>query len=264
MCAAALHALWNLILKASGDRLVTAAMQSTAGAVVLLPALLSGGYPSSLWPWLAASGLLHLVYGLTLVRAYELGDLSVVYPIARGSAPLLVAVGAALLLKDSLSMPAMAGVVLITGGVLAVAHGRRLGAAWALVCGCSIAAYTLVDGSAVREEGGSLRYTAALFLTNALTLTAAALWRRRGAAFRLALTRSSIGGYLVGGVASAAAYLLVLIAARSAPLGAVSAVRETSVVLGALAGWLILKEPFGRARVAASVVIAFGAVLLVA
>lgn len=261
VAAAVLHATWNVLLKASGDRLVTAAVQSMAGAAILAPALVAAGFPTARWGSLAASAVLHLGYGLTLIGAYDRGDLSVVYPVARGSAPLLTAVGAALLLDDSPGGWGILGVILIAAGILAVVRGRRGGLIWALACGSFISGYTLVDGGAVRAEGGSLRYTAALFLINALTLGAVAIARRGWPRFRDA---ARIGGarLILGGAASAAAYLLVLIAVRWAPLAGVAALRETSVVFGALAGWCLLGEPFGRARVGAAAVIATGVVLL--
>lgn len=261
IAAAVLHATWNVLLKASGDRLVTAAVQSIAGAVILAPALVATGFPVARWGSLAASAAFHLGYGLTLIGAYDRGDLSVVYPVARGSAPLLTAVGAALLLDDNPGVWGVLGVVLIAVGILAAIRGDRRGIVWALACGALISGYTLVDGGAVRAEGGSLRYTAALFLVNAITLGTLAMARRGWRGF---VAAARIGGsrQLLGGAASAAAYLLVLIAVRWAPLAGVAALRETSVVFGALAGWRLLGEPFGRVRVVAATVISAGVVLL--
>jgi multidrug transporter EmrE-like cation transporter len=261
VAAAVLHATWNVLLKASGDRLVTAAVQSMAGAAILAPALVAAGFPMARWGSLAASAALHLGYGLTLIGAYDRGDLSVVYPVARGSAPLLTAAGAVLLLDDSPGGWGILGVTLVAAGILAVVRGRRGGLVWAVVCGTFISGYTLVDGAAVRAEGGSLRYTAALFVVNAVTLGVVAIGRRGWRPFRDA---ARLGGarQMLGGAASAAAYLLVLIAVRWAPLAGVAALRETSVVFGALAGWRLLGEPFGRARVGAAAVIAAGVILL--
>ena len=262
LTAALLHASWNVLLKASGDRLVAAAVQSLAGALVLAPFLIADGYPTDRWGSLMASGVFHLGYGLTLVGAYERGDLSVVYPVARGTAPLLVTAGAALLLDDSLGWLGVLGVVLIASGILGVVRRPSRGVGWALACGGFIAGYSLVDGAAVRAEGGSLRYTAALLVTNVVTL-GVVVWIRRGWPRAVVAARAAGGRQLIGGAASAVAYLLVLIAARQAPLGAVSAVRETSVVFGALAGWRLLGEPFGRTRAIGAAVIAAGLVLLV-
>ena len=262
LAAAVLHASWNLVLKASGDRLVSAAVQCAAGGVALLPLLVAAGYPTAQWEYLLGSTALHLGYGLTLVAGYERGDLSVVYPIARGTSPLLVAIGAAMLIDDIPSPLGVAGIVLVAIGILAVSRGRPSGVLWAVVCGVFIAGYTLVDGSAVRAAGESLPYTAALIINNTITLGAVALIRRGPTAARSAAVRSG-GRDILGGLASAGAYLLVLTAARSAPLATVSAVRETSVIIGALAGWLLLGESFGRARVAAALAICAGVALIV-
>jgi drug/metabolite transporter (DMT)-like permease len=259
-----LHASWNLVVKASGDRLLAAWMQTTIGALVFLPVLIVEGVPTGPWKSLGASALLHLGYALTLVAGYDRGDLSVVYPVARGSAPLLVTAGAAVLLDDRPGVIGIVAVVLIAGGILGMirrSSGRGVG--WALACGGFIAGYTLVDGAAVRAEGGSLRYVVTLIGLNALLLLLVVLGRRGRRRIAAAIRRD---GWRNGfaGAASVAAYGLVLTAARWAPLGLVAAVRETSVILGALGGWLLLKEPFGFARVVASTLIAAGLVLLVA
>ena len=149
LAAAVLHASWNVLLKASGDRLVAAAVQSVAGAVVLAPALAFDGYPIDRWGSLAASAALHLGYGLTLVGAYERGDLSVVYPVARGTAPLLVTVGAAVFLDDTLGGLGVLGVVLIAGGILGVVRHPDRGIVWALACGGFIAGYSLRRAGAI-------------------------------------------------------------------------------------------------------------------
>lgn len=262
LTAALLHASWNVVLKASPDRLVAAAAQSVAGALVLLPFLVDGGLPGERLDSLILSAAFHLGYGLTLIGAYGRGDLSVVYPVARGSAPLTVTLGAFVWLDESPTLLEGVGVVLVAAGLVALARGRRSGLGLALVCGGFIAGYTLVDGAAVRAEGGSLRYTAALFLLNAIVLGVVALTRR---GVQGVVTAVRVDGYrqIAGGVSSAVAYLLVLIAVRSAPLASVAALREVSVVIGAVAGWLVLGESFGRTRVAAAAVVATGAALLV-
>jgi len=262
LLAAVLHASWNLVVKASRDRLVAAWMQTTIGALVFLPVLVVQGLPTGQWRPLAVSAVLHLGYALTLVAGYDRGDLSVVYPVARGTAPLLVTAGAALFLDDRPALLGLVAVGLIAGGILGSVRRATGGVAWAVACGGFIAAYTLVDGAAVRSGGGPLRYVVCLIALNAVTLFGAVLVRRRvsaiGAAFRLDGWRNAFGG-----AASVAAYALVLTAAQWAPLGLVSAVRETSVVLGALGGWLLLREPLGPSRVAAASVIAVGIGLLV-
>lgn len=259
--AALLHASWNVLLKSSDDRLAGAFFQVASGAAALFPLLLVDGLPLERWPSLLVSGSLHLGYAMTLVRAYERGDLSVVYPLARGTAPLLAAAGAAVLLDDVPTLVASAGICLIVGGIVSVTRGRPAGYGWALLCGLFIAGYTIVDSAAVRAEGDSLRYTAALFALNALVLGVVTFASRSVASLRQT-ARFDGGRHALGGLASAGAYLLVLTAVRTAPLGAVAALRETSVVFAALAGWALLGEPLGRVRVAAALAIATGAALL--
>jgi len=249
-------------MKASTDRLVAAWLQVTAGALVFLPVLVVGGFPVERWSSVVVSSVIHLGYGLTLVGAYNRGDLSLVYPIARGIAPVLVTLGAVVLLDDVPDVLGMVAVALIAGGILSVIHRPGRGVPWALATGILIAGYTLVDGAAVRAGGESVRYTVAVFCGNALLLSVVTLYRR-GHRQMFAGVRGDGWRNLAGGIASAIAYILVLTAARRAPLGLVAAVRETSVVFGALGGWLILKEPFGRTRVRAAMVIAVGLALLV-
>lgn len=261
--SALLHASWNLLMKSSTDRLVAAWVQVTAGALVFAPVLVWGGFPTDrIWS-VVASAVIHLGYGLTLVAAYERGDLSLVYPIARGVSPVLITVGAALLLDDVPGAVGMAGVSLIAVGLLSVIRRPGPGVWWAVATGALITAYTLVDGAAVRAGGESFRYTVAVFAGNAVALTSAVVVRRGWSAMQRGIANDGWRN-LAGGVASALAYVLVLTAARSAPLGLVSAVRETSVVFGALGGWLLLKEPFGITRVRAAVVIAIGLALIAA
>ena len=263
LLAAVLHASWNLVVKASRDRLVAAWMQTTIGALVFVPVLVVQGIPVDQWQALGASAVLHLGYSLTLVAGYDRGDLSVVYPIARGSAPILVTVGAALFLGDLPETVGVLAVVLIAGGILSMIARAGDGVLWAIACGGFIAAYTVVDGGAVRSGAGSLRYVVCLIALNAITLGAAAVATRGVGGMRQALPHDAWRNGLAG-VASVIAYTLVLTAARWAPLGLVAAVRETSVVLGALGGWVLLHEPFGPRRIRASVLIAVGLMVLVA
>ncbi len=264
LAAALLHAAWNLVVKSSRDRLVAAWLQITFGALVFLPALLTGGgVPWSLWGFVLVSSVVHVFYGVTLAAAYEAGDLSVVYPIARGSAPLLVTVGGILLLADRPDLLGGLAVVVVTAGILVIGLRGRPGRGlpFALATGLTIATYMLVDTAAVRAGTESLRYTVAVFVGNALLFTPVVLLRRSPARLGRIL-REEGWRHALGGAASLVAYALVLLAARSAPVGLVAALRETSVVFGALGGWLLLGEPMGRRRLEGALVIAAGIVLL--
>lgn len=260
--SAVLHASWNLLIKASGDRLVTAAGQVTLGALVFAPVLFWTGIPWGAMHWVALSAAIHLLYGLSLVAAYERGDLSAVYPIARGTAPALVTIGAALFLGDAIGVAGVVAVSLIVCGIVAIGlTGARHGMGWAVITGLFITAYTLVDGHAVRGLDSALDYTATLFLGNAVLYVAFVLVVRGYSGVREAMRRDWWRQAL-GGSASVLAYTMVLIAARISPLGLVSAVRETSVIIGALAGWLILREPLGGRRLVAASAIGAGLVVI--
>lgn len=262
LASAVLHASWNLLIKASGDRLVTAAGQVTLGAIAFSPVLLWTGIPWGAMHWVALSAAIHLLYGLSLVAAYERGDLSAVYPIARGTAPALVTIGAVLLLGDEIGTAGIVAVALIVAGIIAIGlTGARHGMGWAIITGLFITGYTLVDGHAVRGLDSALDYTATLFLGNAILYVVTVVGIRGFDGVRRGI-RENWWQQLLGGSASVLAYTLVLAAARLAPLGLVSAVRETSVIIGALAGWLILREPLGKRRLVAATAIAAGLVVI--
>jgi drug/metabolite transporter (DMT)-like permease len=174
----------------------------------------------------------------------------------------LVAIGAALFLGDKITGAGVVAVMLVVGGIVWIGlSGARHGVGWAVTTGLFITAYTLVDGHAVRTLDSALDYTATLFLGNALLYVVTALGIRGFGRFRRGI-RENWWQQLFGGSASVLAYTLVLVAARIAPLGLVSAVRETSVIIGALAGWLILREPLGPRRVAAAGAIAAGLAII--
>ena len=269
LLAAVLHAGWNALLKAGGDKLV---MQTLVICVGSVPALIAIPFlplpaPAS-WPYLAVSVVVHLFYFMTLVGAYRHGDLSQVYPIARGSAPLLVAVGAWIFAREGMSGPEMAGVATVSLGIMSLASVGRIpgresevkAVGLALMTGLSIAVYSLADGLGVRSAGSTLAYIAWLFPLSGLPLLLITLWRRRGraaAVFRAHLKLGTIGGLTAG-----LAYAIVIWAMSVAPLALVVSLRETSVLIAAAIGALLLKESFGPRRVAAAAVIAAGAALI--
>jgi drug/metabolite transporter (DMT)-like permease len=268
LLAAVLHATWNALVKAGGDRL--AVMALTMGLPALPSALalpfVAAPLPAS-WPFLFASIVVHTAYFASLVYAYRHGDLSQVYPIARGAAPVLVALGAWLLAGERPSLQAALGVLTVSGGVVSLAGrgGPRRAVegpavVLALLTACLIGLYSIIDGLGVRSAGTAAGYILWLFALTGLPFTAFVLWRRRGrlrAAFGPSL-RSGIGAALI----SSLAYGIVIWAMSVAPMAQVVALRETSVVMAAAIGALFLGEPFGRRRIAAAAVVALGAVLL--
>lgn len=268
LLAAALHATWNALAKAGNDRLVfLAVMHVAAGGLGLIGAPFVAFPDPASWPYLLISIAVHQIYFWGLIYAYEHGDLSQVYPIARGSAPMLVALGAWWLAAETLSLMEWAGVVVVSAGIISLAwrrgawHDGELRAiGFALVTALTIAAYSIADGIGVRRAGDEIGYIIWLFVIDSMPVFLYALWRRRGR------IRASFGPVmrtgLIGGALSGLAYGIVIWAMSLGPMAHIIALRETSVVIAALIGTLILKEPFGRQRVAAAVVVATGAVLL--
>jgi drug/metabolite transporter (DMT)-like permease len=268
LLAAVCHAAWNTLVKVSGDRLVVLAIVNAAALVPCLAALpwLATPLPAS-WPFLALSALIHLGYYFFLVAAYRHGDLSHVYPIARGLSPLLVACGAALLVGERLAAVALAGMVLISTGLASLAfergspwRGESRGLGFAAGTAVLIACYTVVDGMGVRRSGSAASYVAWLFVLDGVPLLAFVAVRR-AVQLRAVLAREWRAG-LAGGALQLAAYGLVIWAMSVAPLAAVSALRETSVIFAALIGTKLLGEPLGRTRVAAACLVTVGVIAM--
>ncbi len=260
--AAMLHATWNALLRGGQDRLWSITAMSFATTAVAIPwaALSPPPLPAS-WPWLAASALLQVGYSVFLVQAYRFGDLAQVYPIARGSAPLLVTLAAAAVAREHPSGAGLAGIALISTGIIGLARGIDRASLrsipLACVTGGFIAAYTTVDGIGVRLSGGSGAYTAWLFLLYGALMPACFLamggLRRMRAAARGDTWRALCGGGL-----SLMAYAIAVYALNHAAIGAVSALRETSVVFAALLGHAFLGERLTPRRLLACVAIAAG------
>jgi drug/metabolite transporter (DMT)-like permease len=220
------------------------------------------------WPYIVASGLVHIVYNVSLVRSYRRGDLAQAYPIARGSSPLLVTLGAALFAHEAIGPLHAFGIVLISGGIMALAlagrHVSRAGALAAFFTGVTIAIYTVIDGIGVRaSDGQALAYTAWMFLFYWI-MPVLFIARRGFAALGSSLHDApmGVGSSIVGGLVSIAAYGIVIWAMQSGAMGAVSALRETSVVFAALIGRMFLRENVDAKRWLACMVVAGGAVCL--
>ncbi|MFF5402518.1 EamA family transporter [Streptomyces misionensis] len=264
LTAAVLHAVWNSIAHRIPDKLIGFTLISLActgcAAVLVCCAPLP---PAGAWPFLAASAALQVASQLFLLRAYELGEFGQMYPLARGVAPLLVAIASVTLLGGTLSPVQATGVLLVSGGLaaLAPASGRigraqlpALGAA--LGSGTIIASYTLVDGVGVRHSSDVLAYTAWLFLLQGPVIPLIALARRRGRL--LAQLRPVAGTGLAGGVLSMTAYGLVVWAQAHGQVAAVAALRETGILVAAVIATLVFREPFGRLRLVAGAVVLTG------
>jgi phosphonate utilization associated putative membrane protein len=272
LCAALLHAGWNVLVKSSGDKtLDTALLQLLAGLLMLPVALALGLPPPASWPYLLASGAVHLAYLTTLARAYQHGDLAVTYPIMRGLAPLLVALGSGTLIGETPSAAAWAGTGAITLGVALVglAHpgdalNHRKALAFALANAVIIAGYTVLDGLGTRAAGSALHYVAWLFVLSGGGFAVIVTVRRR------ALQRPGLLAYArgrwprsaLGAAASVASYALALWAMGRAPVASIAALRETSVLFAAVLGTVLLKERLGLQRSAGAAVIVAGVMAL--
>jgi drug/metabolite transporter (DMT)-like permease len=267
LSTAIFHAGWNAVLRHSRDRVLATAMIALGGAAVaasFLPFLPWPGRASL--PFMLASFALHTVYRVLLIFAYRWGELGVVYPISRGSAPLLVTAGAALFAGEHLSAPALGAIAVISLGIVALSQSHLATAApralvIALATGAVIAGYSVVDGMGARLAASSFAYAFWLEAVECLPWT-----------FILLLRRGTLRGdgaaadrhwrAVVGGMVSILAYALVVWAMTQGALGIVTALRETSVVFAALIGWLFLGERFTWRRLATCCGIAAGIVML--
>jgi phosphonate utilization associated putative membrane protein len=272
---ALLHATWNALVKSSGDKQLDLALVHLLGALVSLPLLAWVGLPPvAAWPFIGMSLLIHIAYYITLNGAYQHGELGSTYPIMRGSAPLLVALGSTAL-GESLSPAAWLGIGAVTVGVLLVGlarpgetlhHGRAI--AFALANAVVIAAYTIVDGRGVRisAEAGytAASYVVLLFVLDGIPYPALVFAQRSADARRamLAYARKRWPLATLGGLASLGSYWIALWAMTRAPVAAVSALRETSVLFATALSVLVLKERFGLQRATGAVIIVAGVIAL--
>lgn len=262
LAAALLHAAWNAMLRSGADRLWMMTMMCAVVALVCaasLPFVPRPAPPS--WPYVALSGVLHVGYCLLLVLAYRTGDFVQSYPVARGSSPLWVTLGAAVFAQERLSLATTVGVLLVAGAIMALAfEGKRFQVAnvpAALGTGCCIGAYSVTDGLGVRLSGSALGYTLWMCLLWGVGMPLVYGLVRQAGGWRRPWP--DMAQAAVAGVLSLLAYGLILWAMQRAPMGPVSALRETSVVFAALLGWLVLRQPLGARRAAACVVISVGA-----
>jgi uncharacterized membrane protein len=265
LASAGMHAAWNAMLRHSEERFRTLVIMCLTGCVISLPFVFFLPFPpAAAWPYIGLSVGLHIGYSLFLIHAYKHGELSQVYPIARGSSPLLVTLGAALFAHEQLTLLSTLGVMLISGGILSLAHPKsgatRLSLFTALGCGAFIASYTVVDGMGARLTGEALSYSAWLFVLYDLAMVG--IYRFQKGKLRVKFRDPKARRAVIGGVISLLAYVIVIWAMTLGPMGPVSALRETSVVFAVLIGWFFLKEKLTFQRLMACIVIAIGGVCL--
>lgn len=267
LIASALHAGWNALIKVSGDRVAVMAVITLAGSLISLIALPFVESPSpESWPLLALTILLHTAYGLFLPIAYDHGDLGQVYPIARGSAPILVTIGAIVFADEYLEPAPMIGVICLAIGVMTLTFDKTDGmranpkaVLFALATGLCIAAYTVVDGLGARKADSVMGFAVWLTLGDGLLIFLIVLAWKRSAIWRVA--RTNPGRTIMGAAMQVFAYWLIVWALALAPMGMVSGLRETSVLFAALISTFILKEGFGVWRFVSAGLITFGIIL---
>jgi drug/metabolite transporter (DMT)-like permease len=269
LLAAALHAGWNALLKLRLEPLLAITFISIAAGLIAIPILPFVPFPNAAaWPYILASLALHFAYYLTLGEAYKHGALSRVYPIARGTAPLMTTVGTAVLLGETLGFNGTLGVVLLAAGLLMLALGtgttftrtdlRSVG--FAFLTACTIAAYTIVDGVGARLAQSAAPYAAWLFALDGLMMLAFGI-RRWPTEFSPAF-RASWRLTLAGGAMSMLAYAIAIWAMTQAPIALVGALRETSVLFAVLIGVVLLREPVFASRMIAAIMVVAGIVLI--
>jgi drug/metabolite transporter (DMT)-like permease len=263
--AAILHAGWNAFLRTGSDRLWTVTIMSFSSTLVAIPVVLCHALPmAAAWPYILLSAGLQVGYSVFLVTAYKFGELGQVYPIVRGTVPVLVTVGGFVLRGDQVSGLQLLGVALVAGGIMSLSFGKRRAAAMsilsAVATGTIIAGYATVDAIGVRATGNAGAYTAwVLLIYGALMPITFTLWRGRLVVdFR---SRAFVTA-LAGGVVALIAYGVVVAAFALGPAGPITAIRETSVVFAALIGRLFLGETLTPRRILSCIVVAVGAFCL--
>ena len=269
--AAACHAGWNATIKHMFDPLATTALIALGAGLVALVAVPYVGLPAwAAWPWLVASVVIHLFYFAGLIESYRAGDMGQVYPIARGSAPLMTAIMTTFFIGERLGVFGWAGIVLLTAGVLLLSlrGGRDLqklnahAVGFALFTAVTICAYSLVDGIGARQAGPGKAnaYSAWLFVGNAMLVLLYAV-ARRGPAILSAMAPQWKTG-LSAGALTIISYSIAIWAMTLAPIAIVAALRETSVLFGALIAVVFLKEPMRASRIIAALMIVTGLIAI--
>jgi drug/metabolite transporter (DMT)-like permease len=267
--AAACHAGWNALLKLRLEPLLALSLIAAASGlvmVVLVPVI--DLPPPEAWKYIAASLAIHMVYYVALGEAYRTGDLSQVYPIARGAAPLMTALGAWTWHNEALGTNGWFGIFVLAAGIMVLSVRGGIGATrfdlravgFALITALAISAYTLADGTGARLGNSPFPYIVWLFILDGLMMLLFGLvyFRRRF----ITAFRQSWHLVLGGGALSAAAYAIAIWAMTQAPIAMVAALRETSVLFAAVIGVVVLHEPIRPIRIAAAVLVMSGMLLL--
>ena len=268
LVAALMHASWNTIIKTGGDGLLMFVLIKTPTMAIGATVLAVAGVPNAASvPYAIGSAAGFTAYCFLLIWAYRVGDLGFVYPVARGSAPLWVALLSGLLIGERLHAAGLAGILIVSAGIAALAYQPRTFTRHipdllrAVSVGLCIAVYTLFDGVGARVSGNVLGYAAMVNIFSGVPLIAITFYLRGGEAAHFLRREWKTG--IIGGVMMFATYAIVIYALTLTQMAQVAALRETSVIFAAVIGTLILKEPLGVKRIFAATVIAAGIILMV-
>jgi len=263
IASGSVHAVVNAIVKGGRDKMAGRALTDGSSAVILLPATLLVPLPAGAWGWIIASGVIHGFYLWALVRAYQVGDLSAVYPVLRGTAPLLTALVTLGLLGEPASGQEIAGIALIGGAMFVMISGRHLGRAalgWAIATGVCIAGYTVIDAHGVRAAPGPASYIVWLFVVMGCIVVAMFGIATRGAVFAAAARQWKPG--VIAGALSIVTYGMALWAFSLGPTAPLAALRETGMVTALIISIVVLGERATRGRIVAVLGILAGAALI--
>lgn len=264
--SAFLHALWNALIKTGTSRLGAMIILSIGEVPIGLAVAAFCPLPApEVWKWVLMAGCAHFFYKSFLTYAYDHGDLSRVYPIARGAAPLIVAVFGTVLLADHLTLHEFAGIAILGFGILLMAQGifsngeNRKMLPYALGSACATATYTMLDGTGARVAGDAIAYVAWVFVADGLLFATGMLaWKGLDV---LPRDRKAWGSGMLAAAASYGAYGVSVWAMTKAPIAVVAAVRETSILFAVLIGWLVFGEKMTRGKALAACVIVGGVIL---
>ncbi len=267
LLAALLHASWNALSKAGGDPLISITVVTATGGLCAIPLMLWAPLPGpETWKWLAVSACIHYVYQLALVRAYQLGDLSQVYPIARGIAPLGVACLAAIGSKELLEPGQLVGLALASGAIVSLGRTRagsdstKRAVAMAVLTGVLISAYTYTDARGVRSVESAEIFIGWSFFLGSVPMLVTTLVLRWSTGLA-PLRRLGLYG-IGGGLMATIGYTIALWALSRAPMATVASLRESSVLFAAILGTRMLGESFGRRRIVSALVLVVGLILI--
>ena len=265
IASGSIHAIVNAIVKGGRDKAAGRAVTDGTSALVLLPATLFVPLPHGAWGWLAASAALHGFYLYALVRAYRIGDLSAVYPVLRGTAPLITALVTIGLLGETATIGQIAGIALIGAAMFVMIAGRHIGRAalgWSLMTGVLIASYTVIDALGVRAAPTAASYIVWLFVEMGAVVVILFSIATRGALFAAARQQWKPG--VIAGILSILTYGMALTALSLGPTAPLAALRETGMVSALLISIIFLKERATWGRVAGVLGILGGAALILA